>query len=39
MNNFKVSYSKQAEADLDRIYDFIANEKQNLNSAENSSED
>lgn len=26
MNNFKVSYTKKAEADLDRIYDFVANE-------------
>ncbi len=33
MNNFKVSYSKQAEADLDRIYNFIANEYHNLNAA------
>ena len=33
MNYFKVSYSKQAEADLDRIYNFIANEYHNLNSA------
>ena len=33
MNNFKVSYSKKAEADLDRIYNFIANEYHNLNSA------
>ena len=33
MNNFKVTYSKKAEADLDRIYNFIANEYHNLNSA------
>ncbi len=33
MNNFKVSYSKQAEADLDRIYNFIAIEYNNLNAA------
>ena len=33
MNTFKVSYSKKAEADLDRIYNFIANEYHNLNSA------
>ena len=33
MNNFKVSYSEQAEADLDRIYNFIANEYHNLNAA------
>ena len=33
MNNFKVSYSKQAEADLDRIYNFIANEYHNQNAA------
>lgn len=33
MNNFKVSYSKQAEADLDRIYNFIANDYHNLNAA------
>lgn len=33
MNYFKVSYSKQAEADLDRIYNYIANEYHNLNAA------
>ena len=33
MNNFKVFYSKKAEADLDRIYNFIATEYHNLNSA------
>lgn len=33
MNNFKISYSKKAEADLDRIYNFIANDYHNLNSA------
>ena len=33
MNNFKVFYSKKAEADLVRIYNFIANEYHNLNSA------
>ncbi|SEQ52192.1 Plasmid stabilization system protein ParE [Treponema bryantii] len=33
MNNFKVSYTKKAEADLDRIYDFVANEYHNLNAA------
>ena len=33
MNSFKVSYSKKAETDLDRIYEFIANEFQNKNAA------
>lgn len=33
MNNFKVSYSEKAEADLDRIYNFIAIEYNNLNAA------
>ena len=33
MNNFKVSYSRKAEADLDRIYNFIANEYHNKNAA------
>jgi len=33
MNNFKVFYSKKAEADLVRIYNFIANEYHNQNSA------
>ena len=33
MNNFKVSFSEKAESDLDRIYNFIAIEYNNLNAA------
>ena len=30
MNKFKVSYSKEAEKDLDDIYSYIANEKKDV---------
>lgn len=33
MNTFKVSYSEKAEADLDKIYDFVANEYHNQKAA------
>ena len=33
MNTFEVSYSKQAETDLDNIYSFIAEEYKNPNAA------
>lgn len=33
MNKFRVLYSHKAEADLDRIYDFVANECHNHNAA------
>ena len=30
MNEFKVSYSKEAEKDLDDIYSYIANKKKDV---------